>query len=110
VDRADDLPPALYLPIFEYPALCGHRPAQPHGLVAAYDRPHRVSQRHHPDTDQNRCAWCGQLETPAEILLPMGVGARHSWLHDCCWAEWREGRRAEAIAMLAGMGIAEPSA
>jgi hypothetical protein len=63
----------------------------------------------HPDTDPSRCAWCGKPETPDATLLPIGVGP-HSWLHNCCWAEWREGRRAEAIAMLAGMGITEPSA
>ena len=28
----------------------------------------------HPDTDPNRCAWCGQPETPADVLLPIGVG------------------------------------
>jgi hypothetical protein len=61
------------------------------------------------DTPSDRCAWCGKPETRDSILLPIGVGARHSWLHNCCWAEWREGRRAEAIAMLAGMGITEPS-
>jgi hypothetical protein len=62
----------------------------------------------HPNTDPNRCAACGRPETPGGVLLPIGVGARHAWLHDCCWAEWRDGRRAEAIALLAGMEITEP--
>ena len=64
----------------------------------------------HPDTDPNSCACCGRAETPSNILLPIGVGARHAWLHDYCWADWREGRHAEAITMLAGMGITGPSA
>ena len=58
----------------------------------------------HPDTDPSRCAWCGKPETPADVLLPIGVGARHAWLHDRCWAPWRERRRTEAIATLAGRG------
>ena len=40
-----------------------------------------------------------------ESLLPIGVGARHAWLHSDCWTLWRERRRTEANAMLAGMGI-----
>ena len=62
----------------------------------------------HPDTDPNRCACCGRAETPSNILLPIGVGARHAWLHDDCWALWRAGRRRAAIEALAAMGIVEP--
>ena len=29
----------------------------------------------------------------------------HAWLHDRCWQAWRDRRRTEAIAVLAGMGI-----
>jgi hypothetical protein len=60
----------------------------------------------HPDTDPSRCAWCSRPETPGGVLLPIGVGARHAWLHDACHAPWRERRRAEAIAALAEAGIA----
>jgi hypothetical protein len=59
----------------------------------------------HPDTDPNRCAWCGRAETPSDALLPIGVGARHAWLHRDCWDRWRERQRTEAIAMLAEAGI-----
>jgi hypothetical protein len=61
----------------------------------------------HPDTDPGRCAWCGKRELPSNILLPFGVST-HVWLHDLCWAPWRERRLAEAIAELAKAGIAEP--
>jgi hypothetical protein len=54
----------------------------------------------HPDTDPNRCAWCGK----PEALLPIGVGP-HAWLHSDCWAPWRARRQAEAIDQLAAMGI-----
>jgi hypothetical protein len=62
--------------------------------------------RTHPDTDPNRCAYCRRLETPDSTLLPFGVGLRHAWLHDDCWASWRARRRGEAIDQLAAMGIA----
>jgi hypothetical protein len=58
-----------------------------------------------PDTDPNRCAWCGRAETPDATLLPIGVGVRHAWLHSGCWESWRERRRAEAIDQLGAMGI-----
>jgi hypothetical protein len=59
----------------------------------------------HPNTDPSRCAWCGRTETPSNNLLPLGVGARHGWLHSDCRTPWRERRRTEAIAMLAEAGI-----
>jgi hypothetical protein len=62
-----------------------------------------------PNTDPNRCAMCDKSETPEAILLPIGVGIRHAWLHPDCWAPWRERRRTEAVATIARMGIAEPS-
>jgi hypothetical protein len=64
--------------------------------------------RTHPGTDPNRCAWCGKSETLDTILLPIGVGVRHAWLHSDCWAPWRERRRQAAIVTLAGIGIADP--
>ena len=57
----------------------------------------------HPDTDANRCAWCGK----PEALLPIGVGP-HAWLHSRCWESWRERRKAKAIDQLAAMGIEAP--
>jgi hypothetical protein len=59
----------------------------------------------HPDTDPNRCAWCGAPEEQSDILLPFGVGERHAWLHRDCWELWREARRTAAIAELAMMKI-----
>ena len=62
----------------------------------------------HPNTDPNRCAWCGKAETPTDILRPHGVGVRHAWLHSGCWERWRERRRAEAVGYLATMKIEAP--
>jgi hypothetical protein len=59
----------------------------------------------HPDTDPSRCAQCGRAETPDATLLPIGVGARHAWLHNHCWEAWRADRRAVAIAALAEAGV-----
>ena len=39
----------------------------------------------HPDTLSDRCAHCGKRERPDAILLPLGVGIRHAWLHPDCW-------------------------
>jgi hypothetical protein len=63
----------------------------------------------HPNTDPMRCAHCGRSETPAETLLPIGWGARHTWLHSSCHEAWRKARRASAIAELAAMGLIEPA-
>jgi hypothetical protein len=54
----------------------------------------------HPDTPPDRCAHCGQREEPGAILLPIGWGGRHTWLHNGCWEAWRARRRAEIIAEL----------
>jgi hypothetical protein len=62
----------------------------------------------HPSTPADRCAHCGRTETPVATLLPIGVGVRHAWLHQDCWARWREERRQAAAAELAAMGIAAP--
>jgi hypothetical protein len=60
----------------------------------------------HPDTAPHICGHCGQHETRDSVLLPIGASDRHTWLHSDCWAQWRERRRAEAIAALAEAGIA----
>jgi hypothetical protein len=62
----------------------------------------------HPDTDPHRCAHCGGAETPDNVLRPIGVSSHHVWLHSDCWEQWRERRRAEAIAALAEAGVAAP--
>jgi hypothetical protein len=63
-----------------------------------------------PDTPPDRCGHCSRSETPGRVLLPIGFGVRHAWLHDRCWSEWRERRRGEAIDQLARLGIvADPS-
>lgn len=59
----------------------------------------------HPNTPSGRCAHCGKPQTPAAILLPIGAGERHAWLHRDCWGLWREQRRAETIAELAKAGV-----
>ncbi len=65
--------------------------------------------RTYPNTPSGRCAWCGRSETPGAVLLPIGVGARHAWLHSGCWDPWRERRRKAAEEALAIMGIVEPA-
>ena len=43
-------------------------------------------------------------------LLPFGIEPTgHAWLHSRCWPAWHAGRKAEAVAALAAMGIAEPA-
>jgi hypothetical protein len=59
----------------------------------------------HPDTPSDRCDYCSLAETQDSVLLPIGAGSRHAWLHGHCWAPWRERRRAEAIDQLVAMGI-----
>jgi hypothetical protein len=41
-------------------------------------------------------------------LLPLGYGARHSWLHAGRRERWRDDRRAKAIAELASAGVIKP--
>jgi hypothetical protein len=65
--------------------------------------------RTYPDTSPDRCAWCGKPETRGDVLLPMGVGARHAWLHSGCRDPWAEARRRAAVEALAAMGIGEPA-
>jgi hypothetical protein len=56
------------------------------------------------DGDLNRCAHCRKLETPLEVLIPLGVGP-HAWLHRSCADPWRARRREDAVAALAAMKI-----
>ena len=62
----------------------------------------------HPKTDPRVCAHCRGPDLPLTPTLPFGVGDRHAWLHQRCRDRWAERRRVEAVATLAGMGIAEP--
>jgi hypothetical protein len=62
-----------------------------------------------PDTLSDRCAHCGKRETSDAILLPIGAGARHAWLHQLCRDPWADERRPAAVAELAAMGIAAPA-
>jgi hypothetical protein len=56
-----------------------------------------------------RCLGCGGSEHAYDKLLPLGPEqAGHAWLHSRCWPAWHSGRKAEAIAALAGMGIDQP--
>ena len=42
--------------------------------------------------------------------LPFGIETTgHAWLHSRCWPAWYAGRKAEAVAALAAMGIAAPA-
>jgi hypothetical protein len=44
-------------------------------------------------------------------LVPFGIEPTgHAWLHSRCWTAWHAGRKAEAVAVLAAMGIAAPVA
>jgi hypothetical protein len=45
-----------------------------------------------PDTSPHRCAHCGGV---LGIIMPIGVGPEHSWVHDTCVAAWRAARRAK---------------
>ena len=53
-----------------------------------------------------RCAACGGGERLCDPLLPFGTDTSgHAWLHRACWATWHQAREAEAIAVLASMGL-----
>jgi hypothetical protein len=56
-----------------------------------------------------RCFGCGGYEALHNRLLPTGIGsAGEVWLHSACSSVWSAGRKAEAIAALATMGIRAP--
>ena len=57
-----------------------------------------------------RCLGCGDREHAHDPLVPFGVEpSGHAWLHSRCWPAWHAGRKAQAIAALAAMGIAPPT-
>lgn len=58
----------------------------------------------------DRCLGCGQTELAQDPLLPFGTEyIGHAWLHTHCWPAWRSRREAEAVAILATMGILRPT-
>jgi hypothetical protein len=57
-----------------------------------------------------RCLACGGGDHAHDALLPYGIESTgHAWLHSRCWSAWHTGRKAEAVAALAAMGIAPPA-
>jgi hypothetical protein len=57
-----------------------------------------------------RCFVCGGGEKPFDPLLPVGIGLDgRVWLHSRCQPPWYAGRKAEAIAVLATVGIVAPA-
>ena len=57
-----------------------------------------------------RCFGCGGYESSHDRLLPFGIGsAGQVWLHSGCCSAWYAGRKAEAVAALAAMGIRAPA-
>ena len=53
-----------------------------------------------------RCAACGGGERLCGPLLPFGTDTSgHAWLHRACWPACYQAREAEAIAVLASMGL-----
>jgi hypothetical protein len=56
------------------------------------------------------CFACGSCEASHNPLLPVGIGsAGEVWLHSGCCSAWYAGRKAEAVAALAAMGIKAPA-
>jgi hypothetical protein len=52
------------------------------------------------------CFACGGGERSDDPLLPYGIEATgHAWLHTRCWPAWHAGRKAQAAAGLAAMGL-----
>ena len=53
------------------------------------------------------CLGCGGGNHTHDPLLPYGIETTgYAWLHSRCWPHWYEGRKADAVVILAGMGIA----
>jgi len=65
----------------------------------------------HPQTSPpDRCFACQGGDSANDPLLPFGTeNSGHTWLHHRCWRAWHEGRKAEAVAALEGMGIEKPA-
>ena len=61
-----------------------------------------------PASGPERCAHCGKpLGEPGRDGLPFLTGdGGHTWLHSGCHGNWTARRRAEAVAALAGHGLA----
>ena len=59
--------------------------------------------RHPSPSTPGRCAFCGEPETAAAVVLPFGVEpGSHTWLHAGCWQPWHLQRRSIAQAALTG--------
>jgi hypothetical protein len=58
-----------------------------------------------------RCPGCGCGDQAHDPVLPYGVveSTGDAWLRSRCWPAWHAGRKAEAVAALAAMGIAHPT-
>jgi hypothetical protein len=57
----------------------------------------------------DRCLGCGGGDHGHDPLLPFGIDAMgRAWLHSRCWTAWYAGRKAEAVAALAALGIHQP--
>jgi hypothetical protein len=57
-----------------------------------------------------RCLGCGCGDQVHDPVLPYGVESTgDAWLHSRCRLAWYAGRKAEAVAALAAMGIAPPA-
>ena len=57
-----------------------------------------------------RCFGCGGDESSHDLLLPIGIcSAGQVWLHSGCSSAWYAGRKAEAVAALAAIGIRAPA-
>ena len=58
-----------------------------------------------------RCLGCGCGDQAQDPVLRNGVveSTGHAWLHSRCWPAWYAGRKDEAVAALAAMGIVPPA-
>ena len=54
----------------------------------------------------DKCAECGESETPGNVLKPYGT-TTSVWLHSGCWPVWRDKRVEKARDALAAQGIME---
>lgn len=69
------------------------------------DRIVRWLDQHPSPSQDGRCAWCCERESPSAVVLPFGtVPGTHTWLHAECWRPWSEDRRTKAIAGLSESG------
>jgi hypothetical protein len=58
----------------------------------------------HPEpSEPGRCAYCGETETRARLVVPFGtVPGTHTWLHSSCGRAWRGQRRFRAVMAVGG--------